>query len=189
MSIIAKGVFVMVALMGTGGLVMVLQGKGVAPKPTWKPVQIELSEPTTSENTYTVWVQLSGEVAVPGLYAASSNMRVKDIVDRAGGMTEKANLNRVNLAKRVKDGLHVHIPTRKTKKVKRSKSKPASGVININTASASDLTAVKGIGPKTAERIIAYRTEHGLFNSYKDLTKVKGIGPKTVDRIRPYLRL
>lgn len=59
--------------------------------------------------------------------------------------------------------------------------------VNLNTASADELTKLRGIGPSLAERIVAYRTEHGQFTSIEDLTKVKGIGKKKLQRIKGML--
>lgn len=60
----------------------------------------------------------------------------------------------------------------------------ALAAVDLNTADKAALEAVKGIGPKKAEAIIKYRTEHGSFKSVDDLAKVKGFGKKTVDKIR-----
>ena len=57
--------------------------------------------------------------------------------------------------------------------------------VDINTADASALTSLKGVGPATAKKIIEYRTANGPFASCDDLTKVKGIGKKTLEKIKP----
>ena len=72
--------------------------------------------------------------------------------------------------------------------------KPASkavmqGTVNINTADATQLALLPGIGPKAADSIIAYRSSTGDFTSIDDLVKVKGIGSKTLEKLRPYLSL
>ena len=72
--------------------------------------------------------------------------------------------------------------------------KPAAGAVlqgtvNINTADATQLALLPGIGPKMAESILAYRSSAGAFNSVDDLVKVKGIGPKSLEKLRPYLSL
>ncbi len=59
-----------------------------------------------------------------------------------------------------------------------------SGIININTAGVDDLVRLPRIGPKTAARIIAWRLENGTFRVKKDLQKVKGIGPKTYQKLK-----
>lgn len=62
-------------------------------------------------------------------------------------------------------------------------------IVNINQASSSLLCALPGIGPKMAERILAYRKAHGPFASIEALQDVKGIGPKKLDKLRPYLKI
>ena len=62
-----------------------------------------------------------------------------------------------------------------------------SGVVNINSADAAQLSMLPRVGPKAAERIIAYRTEHGPFKKTSDLMQVKGIGAKTFERLSQYI--
>ncbi|MDR0950921.1 MAG: helix-hairpin-helix domain-containing protein [Candidatus Ancillula sp.] len=66
---------------------------------------------------------------------------------------------------------------------------PTDSKININTASASDLQEIKGIGPATAEKIISYRNTHGQFSSLNQLTNIKGIGSATLKKISPYIKI
>jgi len=61
--------------------------------------------------------------------------------------------------------------------------------VNLNDATAPELIALPGIGPAMAQRIIAYRSEHGRFTSVNDLDRVKGIGPALLRRVRPFIRL
>jgi comEA protein len=70
-----------------------------------------------------------------------------------------------------------------------TKKRPEPNSISLNGASASELTRIPGIGPKTADAIIQYRSENGPFNELSHIVKVKGIGPKKWEQIRPYLRL
>ena len=65
----------------------------------------------------------------------------------------------------------------------------AVDMININTADAATLTKIKGIGPKKAEAIIAYRTANGNFKTIDDLKKVKGIGAKLFEKIKPHITI
>jgi competence ComEA-like helix-hairpin-helix protein len=61
------------------------------------------------------------------------------------------------------------------------------GLIDLNTATARQLTGLPQVGPKTAERIVTYRATHGAFGQVADLTNVKGIGPKTLEKLRPFI--
>lgn len=63
----------------------------------------------------------------------------------------------------------------------------ALAAVDINSATASDLESVKGIGPAKAKAIIDYREKNGPFKSVDDLKGVKGFGVKTIDKLRPEL--
>jgi comEA protein len=71
----------------------------------------------------------------------------------------------------------------------RAKTPPAAGSININASSKGELMQLPGIGPAYAERIVAFRAEHGPFRTLEEVQQVKGIGPRTFERIKPFLRL
>ena len=73
------------------------------------------------------------------------------------------------------------------KEQKRNRNELTFKSININTASKKELEKLPRIGPATAQNIIDYRQENGLFKNYKDITKVKRIGPKTLELIKPYI--
>ena len=63
----------------------------------------------------------------------------------------------------------------------------AAGVVNINTADASQLALLPRVGEKAAQRIIEYRTQHGPFKKTSDLMQVKGFGAKTYEMVAPYI--
>jgi competence protein ComEA len=67
-------------------------------------------------------------------------------------------------------------------------TKEVAAKININTADVAELTQIPGIGPKTAEAIVAFRKDNGQFKTLEDLVEVKGIGPKKLEKIRPFLQ-
>ncbi len=62
-------------------------------------------------------------------------------------------------------------------------------VVNINTASVDQLTTLKGIGPKKAQAIIAFREKNGKFRTIKDIMLVKGIGQKMFNKMKPFIRV
>lgn len=150
-------------------------------------------------------VFISGAVNHPGLYPLSGQQRVNDVLALAGGLTADADLSKVNLAQKVKDGMHVNVPTLKTPRQKASSgggTQPLSGdlpqgsvdnsatvPVSINGASGDELAAVNGIGPALAERIVVYRQEHGPFASIEELRKVKGIGARKLNKLRNQLTL
>jgi len=138
----------------------------------------------------TVIVYISGAVGVPDVYELPSDARIKDLVLAAGGLTTDANPERINLAERLKDSEHVHVPRQGEspddgRVVADTAGVAQGGPLNLNTASASDLDSLPGIGQSFADRIIEYRTTNGPFTSVGDLQKVKGIGAALFAKIAP----
>lgn len=134
-------------------------------------------------------VYISGAIQHPDVYQVPANARVKDVVLAAGGLTEDAAVDRVNLAEHVADAQHIHIPRQGENPpdmAASGESAPAAGqetALNINTASAADLDGLPGIGQSIAQRIVEYRTTNGPFQSVEDLQKVKGVGPALFAKI------
>jgi competence protein ComEA len=138
----------------------------------------------------TVIVYISGAVAAPDVYELPLDARIKDLVVAAGGLTADADPQQINLAERLKDSTHVHVPRQGESAaadvVAATTVDPAQGgLLDLNTASTSDLDGLPGIGQSFAERIIEYRTTNGPFASVEDLQKVKGIGAALFAKIAP----
>jgi len=149
-----------------------------------------LPEPT-SVSAPDVVVYVTGAVARPGLYALASTDRVGAAVAAAGGMTQEAAYDTVNMAEHLVDAQHIHIPFESgpvSAPVGSSDASAPASLVAINTASVADLTQLPGIGTSIAERIIAYRTAHGPFRSLADLDAVSGIGSALLERLAPFLR-
>jgi competence protein ComEA len=147
-------------------------------------------------------VHVAGAVRNPGVYRLPAGARVQDAVERAGGARHGGDVNAINLAAKVIDGQQVVVPSRGAGGVA---SAPAAGAdaggagalsgaasgppISLNSATADQLDTLDGIGPATAAKIIAWRTQHGGFRSVADLGQVPGIGPKKLaaikDRVQP----
>ncbi|WEV54920.1 helix-hairpin-helix domain-containing protein [Leuconostocaceae bacterium ESL0723] len=141
------------------------------------------------------WVDIKGAVARPGLYAFKEGDRVKQGIDLAGGLTPKADTVRLNLAQPLVDGQVVYILSQgeATSPVGGQAGAAAnaagdsggtSGPVNLNTATSEQLQTLDGVGAKRAEKIIAYRQEHGRFNQASDLCQVDGIGDKFFQKIK-----
>lgn len=142
-------------------------------------------------------VYVSGQVKTPAVITLedSGSLRLIDAVNAAGGMTELADTEAINLADPLSDGQHIHVPTKEiffrdisaqsagTNSNSNSNSN-SSGLININTADAKELEKLTGIGPVLADRIIEYRESNGAFKSIEEIKKVRGIGEKTFEKMR-----
>lgn len=143
------------------------------------------------EEVKTVFVHVGGAVLNAGVIEIVSDARVVDAVEQAGGFSENAAIEALNLARPVQDGEQILVPTREeyerpandeTNMSGTSASSNAAGAsnskVNLNTASQAELQTLSGIGEATAKKIIAYREAKGLFQSIDDLKKVSGIGDK-----------
>ncbi|GAX08386.1 competence protein ComEA [Secundilactobacillus silagincola] len=150
----------------------------------------------TSVNT-TMYVDVKGAVKQPGMKKVESTMRVIDAVQLAGGFASNADEKQVNLAQKLTDSQVVYIPKRGEKvPTSVAGSSAASGgasseseapQVNLNTADLAGLQQLDGVGEKKAEKILAYRQEHGGFKSADELKNVNGFGDKTLERLKPQI--
>ncbi len=128
----------------------------------------------------TVVVAVVGSVGRPGLVAVPTGSRVADAVEAAGGLLPGTDPAAVNLAAVVSDGQQIAVGVPGAGASSPLVAGTASGVggpVNLNTATAQDLDTLPGIGPVLAQRIVAHRSEQGLFRSVDELDDVPGIGP------------
>nr|WP_320146078.1 ComEA family DNA-binding protein [uncultured Anaeromusa sp.] len=149
------------------------------------------SEPVQGKVLARVYV--SGAVAVPGLYQVETGMRVADVLALAGGADESADLQKVNLAQKCKDGMQVKVPARKTLSVKNQSSRAVTGegapAVFLNVASEAELDRLPGISPVLARRIVQYRVEHGSFHSLQELLQIPGVNETLLERLQGRLTL
>ena len=140
-----------------------------------------------------IMVDVKGEVTSPGVYELTTEDRVIDAIQLAGGYTKEAETKVVNHAQKLQDEMVIYIPKEGEEPadfpIEQSYTtgqalKNSSGKININTADESLLTTLPGIGPSKAQAIIAYREETGSFKNIEDLTNVSGIGDKTFEKLK-----
>lgn len=137
-----------------------------------------------------IYVHIDGEVNKPNLYEMKSTDRLKDLIDKAGGLTKDADSSKINLAIKLKDEMKIHIykinEENKNDTIKlddQNTSNLENKFININTADEDELCKLEGIGPSKAKMIIEYRKKN-KFNKIDDITKVSGIGKKTFEKIK-----
>jgi competence protein ComEA len=134
-----------------------------------------------------LFVDVVGAVRRPGLYRIPDGARVADAVRRAGGPTPKAQLELVNLAARVADGEQVVVPRRGAVgavALGGGGTSGPTGPVHLNSATLEQLDALPGVGPVTAQKILAYRQQHGGFGSVDELDAVPGIGPARLADLR-----
>jgi competence protein ComEA len=136
-----------------------------------------------------VVVDVTGAVARPGVYRMPIGSRVDDAVERAGGGTPRAQLEAVNLAARLADGQQVVVPERVSGgSAVASGTGEEEGPISLGTATVEQLDTIDGIGPVTAEDIVAFRDQHGGLSSVDQLDQISGIGPATMESLRARLQ-
>lgn len=163
----------------------------------------------------TVRVQVSGAVLEPGIYDVPASCRVEEAIAAAGGMTENADSERVNLVRKVRDGMQIRVPVQKatrTSSTQRKNTQTKSGLgesasgrygsnkagsgrnnsmmqrVRINSASAGELQQLPGIGPALAQRIVETRNS-GRFTSVEDFLRVPGIGKAKLAKLRAYVEV
>ena len=150
------------------------------------------SEPEAVETKAQVYVYVTGAVANPGVYSLDEGLRVCDAVEAAGGLAEDADASTVNLARVLSDGEHIDLPTKAEVEAALAQG-PAGGasgvaaatsLVNINTADASALETLSGVGSATAQAIISDREQNGPFSSIEDLMRVDGIGEKKFAKLK-----
>ncbi len=212
------------AALAAGG-VLFFAGRLSSPAPADAPLSIEpVASVPEGASSQELKVHVVGLVAKPGLYSMPVGSRVQDAIDKAGGPLKEADLEMLNLAQKLEDGVQLRVAAKGNEPVKieglpegsfglvgpmstvpapsgrtapstRSSSssskaaKPAARSISLNTATASELDRLPGVGPATAAKILEYRREHGGFSSVDELLAVRGIGPKKLADIKPFVRL
>lgn len=152
---------------------------------------------STGENDIEVIVDIKGEVNKPGVYELQTGDRVQTVIERAGGFTENADEQQINLAQKVHDEMIIYVP--KVGEIEEplpplpqssrsgAVNDGSSDLIRVNSATEEELTKLQGIGPSKAQAIINYRDEHGPFQQAEDLLEVNGIGEKTFENIRDHI--
>ncbi|GAA5198232.1 hypothetical protein GCM10025773_10720 [Microbacterium jejuense] len=148
-------------------------------------VVVEATPTGMSARSADLYVHVSGAVRAPGLYVLQAGSRVVDAIAAAGGFSDDADRDAVNLARTVADGEQLPVP-RAGEAPPGPAGAPASADarVDLNTADASQLEELPRIGPALAERIIAWRDDNGRFTSVDDLLAVPGIGDKMLESLR-----
>lgn len=163
-----------------------------------------------------ITVYVSGAVNTPGMYTLKTPAHIDDALAQAGGFSDAADRDRVNLAQKLSDGQHVYIPragetasaegartrSRSSSAQSRRKTSSASSQsavqsadisadnpLNLNLASKEELMQLKGVGASLAKRILDYRSMRGSFQSKEELLMIAGIGEKLYAQIESLIYL
>lgn len=154
-------------------------------------VRVSVATPAPSAVS-TVMVHVLGEVRRPGVVTLADGSRVQDAITAAGGLTKRARPGDLNLAAKVTDGAQLVISRTGSTVTASEAAQGTSGAaatIDLNAATLEQLDTLPGVGPVTAQKILAWRDEHGRFRTVAELQEVDGIGPKSYAQIAPRVRV
>ncbi|MBO0428003.1 helix-hairpin-helix domain-containing protein [Vagococcus fluvialis] len=161
----------------------------------------DLIAETEKENNDVVkmYVDIKGAVKLPGMYEVTSDMRVLNVIDMAGGLKETADDSQVNFSQRIEDQMVIYIPVEGeelsetviagTNSNTANISMDEEGKVNLNQATKEELMTLSGVGEKKAEKIIEYREENGSFKTIEDLKNVNGFGEKSFESLEKYISI
>lgn len=147
----------------------------------------ENKENESNEAEQEIYVYVCGAVKNEGVYRLPEKSRIFEAIEMAGGFTEDADHTTLNLAREVMDGEQITILTKEQAKAALEaelQNIENIGVVNINTATVSQLTSIAGIGESRAKAIIAYREKNGGFKTIDDIKKVDGIKEGLFSKIK-----
>lgn len=146
-----------------------------------------------------IYVHIAGEVVSPGVFCMNEGDRIKDVIEKAGGLTDKADIDKVNLAYELSDGQKISIPNINDKKddegnyitedngenvIMNNEDTKNNKKVNINTATQAELETLTGIGPSIATKIIEYRKNNGKFKNIEEIKNVSGVGEAKYKKIQ-----
>ena len=152
---------------------------------------------TTEAPQKELMVDIKGAVKHPGVYPSQEKQRVNDVIMLAQPR-ENADLEAVNLSMHLTDQLVIYVPFKGEVKEEKfmlyhnkttTQADSETTVVNINTATESELQEIPGIGPKKAADILLYREQHDGFKSKEEMKEIKGIGDKTYTSLEPFIEL
>jgi competence protein ComEA len=141
----------------------------------------------TAGATRLLVVDVVGAVRRPGLVRLRQGSRVADAIAQAGGLRRGAERAGVNFAAPVSDGQQVLVPVHGAAVAAgggAGAGATSAGPVSLSSATAEQLDALPGVGPVTAEKIVAYRQQHGAFRSVDELDAISGIGPSRIADLR-----
>ncbi len=191
---------VLLGLVGSGWALLRARPVAIASPAPVVTSTVPSAEPSPSVSARRdIVVHVIGAVRRPGLVELPEGARVAEAIDLAGGIRGNADPGELNLAQVLADGEQIVVGTRKKPVGEVRGGSGGSGggagdggagtVLDLNRATQAELETLPGVGPVTAGKILAWRTEHGRFGKVEELQEVSGIGPKTYAEIAPQVRV
>ena len=165
---------------------------GIDPKDLLVEIETDEEGEEDTEENQIIMVHISGEVYNPGLVELELGSRVIDAVELAGGLKKDADMDRINLAKKLVDEEKIYIPKIGEEEthieisavgMSNNTNANTNGQIDINTCTKEELMSLPGIGEVLAQRVIEYR-EQNPFKTIEDIKNVSGIGDKKFESIK-----
>lgn len=142
-----------------------------------------------------IYVYICGAVTNPGVYSLPEGSRVYELINEAGGLLETADERTLNQAEELTDGKQITVYTKEeaadmpVQPSSKDQGISQNGKVNLNTADADRLMTLSGIGEARAEAIIAYREQHGGFQTIEDIMKIEGIKDKLFEKIKEQIEV
>lgn len=137
-----------------------------------------------------IYMHITGEIKKPGVYKMKDGSRMDDLVKEAGGLTDDADIDQINLSEKLVDEERIIIHSKgdasTTEMTTHAASTAKTSKVNINTADISELMTLPGFGEKTAQKIIDYR-EKKKFKKIEDIMNIDGIGENKFKKIKDYI--
>lgn len=156
-----------------------------------EPIKEVKGENQLTKGTKMIVVEIKGEVANPDVYEISEGSIIRDLITKAGGLTNEANIGKINRADKLRDNQLIVIPNKNELSnantninVSKEGNTAEEGIININTASLEELQKINGVGEVKAKSIINYREKNGGFKSIDEMKNIEGIGDKTFEKMK-----
>lgn len=131
-----------------------------------------------------IYVDIKGAIKNPAVYRVTSQTRLFQLIEIAGGLTSDADTSKINLSKKLSDEESIYVSF-----IGDEISETNDNLININTATIEELDKLPGIGLVTAQAIVEYRQTIGPFLKITDIMNVSGIGESSFEKIKDYIKI
>ena len=172
--------------------IFILSGISIYIQDNERKASFSVNSSNISKNDDRIGVYISGEVKNTGVYYLKKDSRITDLINICGGLTEEADVSKINPAQKLNDSDKIIIPKKEenlnTESIEDTNESDINvqEKININTATKDELTRLNGIGEATANKIINYRNKN-KFKEIEDIMNVPGIGEAKFNNIKDYI--